>query len=140
MQTSALCTATTKAGAPCRAVRKAGLEVCAFHDRSPEARARHLEISAKGGRRHSRTANAAPVPAMSEDPAIAALDLTTLAGIRDFTAAAVRGLSRLPLDARLANAITGLVTAQRSTLDGADLEERVAALEAQQGLRQLRAG
>lgn len=133
------CSAIAAGGGQCRKQRAPGRDVCAFHDQSPEARARHQAISAKGGHARAEREQLTATAPLAEEPGVAELDLASASGIRDFAAATLRGLSRLPLDARLANAITGLLTAQRAMLESSDLEARLAALEARLTSSHLRA-
>jgi len=53
----------------------------------------------------------------------------TGAGVRALFAAVLRQLTTLPLSARLANAISQTVTAQRAVIETSDLEARLGALE-----------
>lgn len=71
--------------------------------------------------------SAAPVAGVLD---VTALDLESGAGVRALLAAVLRQLATLPLDARLANAMTQTVTAQRAVIETGDLERRLAALEA----------
>jgi hypothetical protein len=70
---------------------------------------------------------AAPVGSVMD---VAILNLESGAGVRALLAAVLRQLATLPLDARLANAISQTVTAQRAVIETSDLEARLTALEA----------
>jgi hypothetical protein len=125
------CAANTAAGTPCKQMATPGREVCRWHDPSPDARARHRAESARGGKAKAYAAIPA-IEALASDPTLANLNLGTAAGLRDFLAVTLAALTRLPFDTRTANAIGGLVTAQRSLIEASDFEKRLAALEAAQ--------
>jgi hypothetical protein len=66
---------------------------------------------------------------MDEDE-LAAIDLETAGGIKQYLAAALRALARLPFGVKSAHAISALASAQRTTVETSELEQRLAALEA----------
>lgn len=123
------CREKNASGRPCKATVLPGRDVCRWHDPSPEGRAAHQAISRKGG--HAKAYNALPMTdSLAEDPRVGTLDLSTATGLRDYLAAALAALGRLPFDARTANSIGQLATAQRALLEASDTEARIAALEA----------
>jgi hypothetical protein len=105
--------------------------VCRWHSPDPEDVARHLEESKRGGDSKAYRALAS-LPPLGDDPEIAALDLSTANGLKRFTAATLRALSRLPFDVRIANAIGQIILAQRTVIETSDLEDRLVALEVMQ--------
>ena len=124
------CTATAANGAPCKRQPSRGENVCLFHDPSAKAKAKHTAASARGG---SHPKNALPfVPALTEDPRIATLNLETAGGLRGLLGATLGALAQLPMDARTANAIGQLATAQRGLIEASDLERRIADIEVAQ--------
>jgi hypothetical protein len=79
--------------------------------------------------------SAAPVSSVVD---VAGLNLESGAGVRALLAAVLRQLATLPLDTRVANAISQTVTAQRAVIETSDLEARLTALEASAPLRRTR--
>ena len=130
MTPSNQCTSLTTGGKPCRAHVEHGSLFCRWHDPSPSARAKHSAESKRGGLAKAYGALPA-IAALAEDPAVAALDLETAAGLRGLLSATLGALARLPFDMRSAHAIGALATAQRSTLEISAHEARLAAVEAE---------
>ncbi len=63
------------------------------------------------------------------------LDLETATGLRTYLARALQRLAELPFDVRVANAMAQTVNVARATIEAGDLEERIRALEAKEGIR-----
>jgi hypothetical protein len=135
----ARCTATAASGEPCKATAQPGRDVCKWHDETPEGRARRKAESRRGGlaKAYGSLPTGAP---LADDPKVATLDLGTPDGLRGFLSASLHALARLPFDARTANAIGQLATAQRSLIETSDFEKRLAVLEAAANRPNLRAG
>lgn len=123
------CAGKTGAGKPCRARAVQGTAYCVRHAEDPRIRSRALEGSRRGGRSRGqalRRTTAAPLE--TED-----LDLETAAGLKLYLARALFQLARLPFDVKVANAMAQMVNVARAGIEAADLETRLAALEAEVG-------
>lgn len=124
----------TKAGVPCRAQRSPNKTVCRWHDASPEAKAKHLTESRKGGL--SKAYGALPcTDALAADPSIANLDLSTVEGLKALLAATLGALAKLPFDIRVSTGISQVAQSQRIVVVDADFDARLKALEGQSGPR-----
>ncbi len=125
------CEGVTKAGGPCRARPITGTRYCVAHTDDPAMRARAIEGSRRGGQRRGeqlRRVTASPIDVMD-------LDLETATGLRTYLARALQRLAELPFDVRVANAMAQTVNVARATIEAGDLEERIRALEAKEGIR-----
>jgi len=128
------CTSRTVNGAACRAAVVPGRTVCRWHDRSPEAKAKHRAESKRGG--VSKAYGGLPTaPSIADVLDMDTLDLETPAGSRALLAGALRQLARLPLDVRVANALAQVVTSQRNVIEASDIVRRLDALELTQSQR-----
>jgi len=123
------CTHVRPDGTQCRANAPSGARVCHFHDPDPAKRAAHRAQSLAGGLAKAAARRVVGAP-LADDPTVAALDLTTLPGLRELQAANLRALAKSAFDVKLANSLTNALTAQRSIVETSDLAERVAVLEA----------
>lgn len=133
---ASVCASQTAAGIPCKAKPLPGKEHCRWHSADPADREKHRNESRRGGLSKAYGALQAGSP-LSDDPAVAELNLETGEGIKSLVAHTLHALARLPLDTRTANAIGQLVTAQRAVLETSDFEARLKALEeAQRNQRQ----
>lgn len=131
MNTPPRCTATTAAGVPCRASPAAGKALCRWHDTDPVAKAKHKAESAKGGTTKAY-GNLPSIGALAENPAVAALDLSTVAGLQGLLSATLGSLARLPFDLRIATCISQVAQSQRIVVVDADFDARLKILEAGQ--------
>jgi hypothetical protein len=121
-----LCTATTKAGAPCRAQALPASDRCLLHSEDPAIQADRQEAQRRGG-----LARARQLTLPSADPLdVADLDLESIHGLRTYLARAMVRLAELPFDVKVANAIGQVVQVQRVLIEATELEGRVADLEA----------
>lgn len=123
--TRQLCTSLKKGGGPCSQLAILGKVVCRFHSNDPADIAKRLEESRRGGER-------SPAPGSSVGPIageIEGLDLETAEGLRGYTAAAMRGLAKLPHSPKTASVMAQLVQAQRQNIERGLLEERMRAIE-----------
>jgi len=102
--------------------------VCHFHNPDATARAAHRAQSVAGGLAKAGAPLVAGDP-LTQDPAIAALDLGSMPGLRDLQAANLRGLAASPHDVRTANALTNGIQAQRGVIEASALVARIEALE-----------
>ena len=109
------CKGKTKSGAACRAPAGAG-GLCFFHANPDSARA----LGQIGGRKNRRSVVELQVP-----------DNMTAADVRNVTAQAIRLLLSGDMHAREATALAQLCNSLYRVIPGADLETRVAMLEAQ---------
>jgi len=120
------CRGKTRSGQSCRARVVHGSAFCVRHAEDPAIRSRALDGSRRGGlaRGHAlRRTTAAPF-------AVDDLDLETAVGLRRYLARALLQLAKLPFDVRTANAMAQMVNVARAGIEAADLEGRLAALEA----------
>ena len=116
-------------GKACRARAVHGTALCVRHAKDPGIRSRALEGSRRGGKKRGeslRRSTASPLEV--ED-----LDLETVAGLRCYLARALLQLGKLPFDVKVANAMAQMVNVARAGIEAADLETRLAALEAEVG-------
>lgn len=126
------CVAITAADAPCKNSALPGKAHCRWHSPDPADVAKHLAESHRGG--VAKAWGLMPIAApVSESLDLAAVNLESAAGVRRLLAGVLRQLASLPIDARTANAISQVATAQRAAIETGDLEGRLAALEAQRG-------
>ncbi len=139
------CMVPRKDGKPCRAAPMPGKGYCRRHSPEPVDIARHLDESRRGGERRGgegsgplRTAEM--IAPLADDAAVVALDLNTSAGLREYVAANLRALSRLPYSVRVAHAVAQLASVQRQGIEASEIEERLAALEATEERKRLRVG
>jgi hypothetical protein len=123
------CTGAKPDGTRCANVATSGRRTCRWHSRRPADIAARLRASSKGGTQKAYGALPA-VAALADDPRIAALDLETAGGLRAYLGVTLRALAHLPFDARIANAISALATAQRNMIETSDIAARLDTLEA----------
>ncbi len=126
----ATCKATTVSGAACRANARGATGWCRWHDPDPAVRVEHRAQSRAGGIAKAAAVVTETAAPLATDPAVRALDLATAHGVRGVLAAMLRALTTLSVDVRLANALGNLATAQRGTIEQADIIARLDALEA----------
>jgi hypothetical protein len=113
------CTATTQAGQPCQAFAPAGSTVCRVHD---PAQAEAVQAArARGG------AAAARLRVLQGRRS----KLDTPAALVRFTATLLHDVLELHRPYELARVVLYGVSIQRQLLESSDLEQRLAALEAQ---------
>ena len=125
------CEGITKRGTACRARPVLGTSHCVAHTTDPAIRARALEGSRRGGQRRGeqlKRVTAAPIQ-------VADLDLETAAGLKTYLARALERLAELPFDVRVANAMGQMVNHSRAVIEASAIEERLAVLEAKEGIR-----
>lgn len=106
-----------------------GTTYCVRHADDPRIRSRALEGSRRGGRNRGqalRRTTAAPLE-------IEDLDLETAGGLSLYLTRALVQLAKLPFDVKVANAMAQMVNVARAGIEAADLETRLAALEAEVG-------
>src|SRR5262245_51284557 len=113
------CTAKKSDGTACRAPAQPGSPWCRWHDPSPAARARHREESRRGGENRRQPVVALAPLADAYD--VAALDLTTAAGVRGLVALALKHCASLPFATSTANAIGQLSQVQRANIEVGDI-------------------
>jgi len=90
---------------------------------------RHREASRRGGMKGiAPPPSVAPITITEITPA----SLETLVGLRRLLACTLSQLAQLPIDTRTATALGQIATAQRTLIEGSDIETRLAALEASQ--------
>jgi hypothetical protein len=112
------CAGITRHNKPCQRDSLAGEDYCTAHH--PAHAKRFRERSREGGlQKLNRT----------EPLDISDLDPTTLDGLKEVLARAMKRLGKLKFDSRVANGLAVLAREQRSILQDADLERRIAALE-----------
>jgi hypothetical protein len=121
--TVASCKGQTKDGKPCAAKPRPGMDLCPWH--SPELAERRTEWSRRGG---VNSSNKARIRKQLPD---AVLSPTELQGL---LSKALRDVLTGKLEPGPANAAGGLARALVTIKESADLEERLAALEAAAGL------
>lgn len=109
----ALCTASTKKGAKCGGSAVGDTELCRWH--APNRNGKSMVVLS--------------AESLATDPAVAALDLSTPAGLKLLLAITLKALTKLPLDVRLANAMGFLATSQRSIIEQSEIVARIEALE-----------
>ena len=117
--------------------QQTGKTYCRWHSPEPADREKHKAESRRGGLPKAYGALPA-VSASVESKGVTAVDLETAEGLRGFLAATLQQLAHLPFDARTANSISSLATAQRSLIEASDFEKRLNALEAAQMARGLK--
>lgn len=122
------CAALKADGTPCRANAPRGVPICHLHNAEQTERAAHRVQSVAGGLAKAAAKLVATDP-LTHDPAVAALDLGTIAGLRDLQAANLRALARSAHDVKTANSITNAIQAQRSVIEASTLLARIEALE-----------
>lgn len=123
--TRAHCAGTTNRGTPCQARPVAGTDYCVRHATDPAIRAKARAGSSKGGKEFHRRTQTPPGGPLD----LSGLDLETPAGLQGAVARTLSRLGSLPFDVRVANAIGQLVNVARATLETAELEQRITALE-----------
>lgn len=126
------CTTLKRDGSQCRANAKGTSGRCRWHSQTPEDRAAHFEQSRAGGEAKALLygSKLPTTDALDTNQDIAALDFSTAAGLKALLAETLRGMTRLPLDTRLATAIQQVAGMQRTLIVESDHEARLAALEA----------
>jgi hypothetical protein len=112
-----ICTATTKAGKPCRCLARYGKSTCWFHD-PQEAEA------VAAARQRGNLKSHAPKP-----PEAGSWHLETAEDVRKVLEHTIGSLLRNQMDRSRANAICFAAQVSLRTLDIAGLEARIAALE-----------
>lgn len=123
------CTARTRAGTPCACAPLPGRDVCRWHSTNPADVERRLDASRRGGENRGAASPFSVLPiCLSVD--VAALDVHTAEGLRGFVASALRQCAELPFSVQTAHAIAALANTQRAVIEAADLEGRLAFLEA----------
>jgi len=125
------CQGITKRGTACRARPVLGTAHCVAHTDDPAVRARALEGARRGGQRRGEQLRRVTAPPIQ----VADLDLETAAGLRTYLARALGRLAELPFDVRVANAMAQTINVARATIESSAIEERLAALEATEGIR-----
>lgn len=123
-----VCIAITRKGMPCKAWAMPGKVVCRYHSPAPEDIARRLDEARRGGEAR-KGRDPVEVGALADDETLATTNVATASGVRDYLAAALRALARLPFSVRIAHAIAQLASAQRQAIETADVERRLVALE-----------
>lgn len=108
-------------GNRCRAAPRAGKPYCTFHD--PSLAADRAEGRRKGG--VARSAKASTLPPDTPD-----LPLNTVGDVTAALAEAYNGVRTGRLDARVGNCLGVMAGALLKAIGEADLERRIAALEA----------
>ncbi len=63
------------------------------------------------------------------------LDLENALGLRTYLARALARLAELPFDVRVANAMAQMANVARASIEVADIEDRLVALEVKEGIR-----
>ena len=125
------CHGLTKAGRPCRARPVSGTRFCVAHTDDPDVRARALEGARRGGQRRGEQLRRDTAPPIPVDD----LDLESATGLRTYLARALGRLAELPFDVRVANAMAQTANVARATIEVSAIEERLAVLEAKEGIR-----
>jgi hypothetical protein len=121
------CTATTARGTPCKAHPALNTDRCLAHQvEGSEGHALHRAASATGGKLAKIVRpSAPPVLGVGEH----APDLTTGAGVRDALAGTLGRLLALPIDPQTAHAVAAVAGHLTRSIETAELEARLAALE-----------
>ena len=125
------CEGVTKAGGPCRARPVTGSRYCVAHTYDPAIRARAIEGSRRGGQQRGDQLRRATAPPMQVDD----LALESAAGLRTYLARALGRLAELPFDVRVSNAMAQTANVARATIEVAEIEDRLVALEVKEGIR-----
>ena len=128
---NAHCEGVTKAGDPCRARPVTGTTYCVAHTDDPAVRARAIEGSRRGGQQRGKQLRRATAPPMQVND----LDLESAVGLRTYLARALGRLAELPFDVRVANAMAQTANVARATIEVAEIEDRLVALETREGIR-----
>lgn len=128
---NAHCEGVTKAGGPCRARPVTGTRYCVAHTDDPAVRARAIEGSRRGGQQRGKQLRRATAPPMQVND----LDLESAVGLRTYLARALGRLAELPFDVRVANAMAQTANVARATIEVAEIEDRLVALEVREGIR-----
>jgi hypothetical protein len=115
------CKHQNKDGTPCRTPARPGKSCCWVHD--PDLAANRAEGRRRGGRARSRPA--AVLPADTPD-----LPLKTTADVRAFLGVTINQVRRGELDAKVGNCLGMLAGVLSRAIEGGEMEQRMAAVEA----------